>query len=217
MIKLLQYPRRIAHWCGTDALKLVMYPPTSNKLWYVRIFLHRVFWRVMWRFFTYHYIDSISLGVDLENFGIPISKIRVIKDNYRWSPRNIPHACTGKFVVLYYSPKSKDSIFKVWLYGLDTILDTKMRFKGDDIEWLKYDGTDDIAPYLRVANVYVRPNRHDGSSVLVRQCEYNNIPVYHTEYEQEASLMEEWLEERHEIWSGNLLFQKQLNYGGDKL
>ena len=111
-MKLLDYPKKIAQWHGTDALKLVIYPP-GTKLWHVRIFLHRVFWKIAWRFFE-HWVNSQRLIPYLREFGIrcPIKIVPIDYDLRRHEKEK-----HDGFNILFYLPKAKNKKYKNWIYG----------------------------------------------------------------------------------------------------
>jgi len=176
-MKLLDYPKRIAYWHGTDALKLVMYPPGS-KLWYVRIFLHRIFWKVFHRFFD-HWVNSQRLIPYLREFGIK-NKIELKPVPHpKYIFKRIPHY---GFNILFYLPKSKSNQkYKNWIYG-KTYIQYFKTIEGIDL--IIVDGSADMERIYPVIDVYVKINQHRGSAInrIGKECIDNNIPVLQVGY-----------------------------------
>lgn len=106
----MKYPKLIAWWHGTDALKLVMYPPFSLP-YRMTIPFFRLFWRLMWRFFTHYVHDDYKKRALLE-FGIPEHKIEV---KHTGSTVEVyPKKNHSKFLILFYLPEGK---YQSWIYG----------------------------------------------------------------------------------------------------
>jgi hypothetical protein len=172
MIDLLKYPKRIAWWHGTDALKLLMYPP-GDKFWYIRIFFHRIYWQIMWRFFDHWVVDE-KLSHHLIKFGIT-SKIKIHANIPEFqSIKSISHS---NFNILFYRPvRKKNQKFKDWVYGYDIILEAKKVIKG--VNWIGVDGKADMQRIYSITDFYLRPNRHDGMPLMILECQFYGIPYY---------------------------------------
>lgn len=189
----LEYPKRIAWWHGTDALKLVIYPPGDIK-WYVRIFLHRIFWRLTWRFFNKHYVNNSNLAEALVEFGINRSKIEIKEVPYpKIKYRSKKHK---KFTVLFYLKKSKrNQKYKDWIYGKEYYEILKKHFNVFLI-----DGTykmSEVYPYI---DCYIKINRTKYNSLnrIGKECLFNNIPVYELNNNIEECI--EWINIKKDIW-----------------
>ena len=171
-MKLLDYPKKIAWWHGTDALKLVMYPP-GNKLWHVRIFLHRVFWKIAWRFFE-HWVNSQRLTPYLREFGI--------KNKIELKPISCPKYYIDKilhegFNILFYLPKPKSNQkYKNWIYGESYIQYLEAIEK---INLIIVDGSSNMEEIYPTIDCYIKINQHRGSDLnrIGKECIDNNIPV----------------------------------------
>jgi hypothetical protein len=180
------YPRRIAWWYGTDALKLVKYPPTSHRSWYVRIFLERMFWRLFGWLYSEHWACSDLVRSDLVRFGIDPRKIRLEVNREGFEPKKYKRINHAGFNVVYYRYISKkNQVFKDWLYGYDVIqaVERQLDLKGVvflQIVWNEDHLDTDLDAIVPVTDLYIRPNRHDGESRLVMLFDHNNIPVYYT-------------------------------------
>jgi hypothetical protein len=48
------------------------------------------------------------------------------------------------------------------------------------MNFIKVDGSQDMSKIYPITDFYLRPNRHDGSSRMIRECEINEIPYYHS-------------------------------------
>ena len=107
-------------WKGTDTLKLVMYPPTLQKTWYVRIFFERILWKCTEWMIREHWVDHESLAEDLIKFGINPDKIS-LKNDPIWDDVTINKRKHSKFVVTYFEYHGGNKYFKDWLYGRDII------------------------------------------------------------------------------------------------
>ena len=74
--------------------------------------------------------------------------------------------------VIAYSPRGKIRRINIeWLYGLDIIDALSKEF---DIEIL--DGSSDMEEVYKRADVYIRPTRHDGMSIMILECVSRGIP-----------------------------------------
>ncbi len=196
---MLEYPKKIVHWYGTDALKLIMYPP-GPKLWHVRIFLHRIFWKVMWRFFDIHYVNSLKLSPYLEEFGISKDRIKLKEVPYSMTVyKKKPHK---EFTVLFYLPKAKNPRFKDWIYGRSYYECLKER-----VNILVVDGTYNMGEVYPIVDAYIKINAHRGSDMnrIGKECIVNDIPVLILNTYEGSPLWRviNWINIRRDIFNTN--------------
>jgi len=179
MIKFNKSHHLIHWWKGTDTLKLVMYPPTKQKLWYVRIWLERQIWKLTEWMIREHWVDHDCLIENLEKFGIDTNKIKVVSDPI-WTDK-VHREDHEKFTVMFYRPRAGNQYFKDWLYGWDVIKKIMM----NNSHWQFYRIDQHTSKFtvillLQTTDIYIRPNRHDGRSRLAEFCKQNGIPVFHS-------------------------------------
>ena len=48
------------------------------------------------------------------------------------------------------------------------------------INIIEINGNDDMELIYPIIDFYARPNRHDGNPRMIRECQINNIPYYHS-------------------------------------
>ena len=168
---MLEYPKRICWWHGTDALKLVMFPPFRLRM-QLSIPFYRLFWRLVWRFFHKHYVHDKYKKRALVEFGIPEDRIEV-KHTGR-TLMQCPKARHNGFNVLFYLPSS--SKYRDWMYGRDyyNALEEKL-----DVNWIIADGTVNMANVYPVTDAYIKINRtvYNGLGRMAEECESNHIPI----------------------------------------
>jgi len=175
----------VLYWTGTDSLMLVDVSKRSFRKKVVWIIFRPIIWFLDRFYVERHYVDHDRLAENLRKFGVtkPIEEKRdAIK--YTWyCGRNLDE---NKFRVLFYMPRSDK--FAKWLYGYDIFKNLKKAFREDkDIEFVMVLGKDrDMSQVFPGINMYIRPNRHDGASRLVQECEVQGIPVVRT-YREETS------------------------------
>ena len=166
-------------WTGTDSLMLVDYS--------MRTFRKKVYWwifrrliRTMDHFIEAHYCDAENIADNLRKFGTQ-KPIRVMPDILLHT-EVYPKEAHNKFNVLYYFPgTTKDKEFTKWLYGWDIFLKVRKHFlPTTDVNFIIIDGRADMKSVFPVTDFYIRPNRHDGASRLIRECEIQNIPYFRT-------------------------------------
>lgn len=171
---MLEYPKKIAWWQGTDSLKLIMFPPGAF-IWKIRIVLHRIFWKLFYRLFE-HWVVHPTLREELVRFGIPREKIKIkvnIPKYYKISKRE--H--TG-FYVLYYRPLSKrNQKYKDWVYGYDIYKEVANLYM-PDVYFIEVNGGIDMRLIYPWIDLYIRPNRHDGMPLMILECIQYKIPYY---------------------------------------
>jgi len=174
---MLEYPKKIAWWCGTDALKLIKFPP-SNLIWKVRIVLHRIFWRIFHRFFE-HWGKSGLIISALREFGIERARLISNKD---YLPDKVEkNLDPDYFFLLFYRPRSKSNQrYKDWVCGWDlyNTLCTQIS-KLDNVLCIVVEGNADMDSIYTKIDFYVRLNRWDGDPRMIIECEVNEIPYYY--------------------------------------
>lgn len=162
--------KRIKVWKGTDALTLCCFPP-GKRIWYVRIVLRRLKWKVIHRFYK-HIVVSESLGYYLELFGIhnynvvadpPISVDGIKKKSHK-----------GVNILYYYPGDRGNRYFKRWVYGFD--LYQKLLWSFRDVKFKVVNGSQDMTEVYPIIDGYIRPNRHDGEPRMILECEKLEIP-----------------------------------------
>jgi hypothetical protein len=175
--------RLISWWMGTDALTLNKFPP-ANKIWYLKLLLYRIKWKLIHNKFNEHWIDHERLRIDLLKFGVNPSKIKVVPDKLLYVEKFPKLEHTG-FNVLFYIPRKPANLggmkFLHWLYGYDIYVALKEHFKTDRrIAFLVVDGGYDMSVVYPIVDLYIRPTRHDGAGRMLKECEINDIPCLHS-------------------------------------
>ena len=163
------------YWTGTDSLMLVDY--SMRKLrkrpyW----FLFRILVRILEKFIQGHLCVSDQVADHVRKFGtkLPI-QIMQSKVLYSIPVKKINHK---DFNILYYHPKNRDQEFIRWLYGIDIIEQLEKVFP--DAQFIKVDGSQNKNDIYQITDFLLRPNRHDGHSRMIMECEINKIPFYWT-------------------------------------
>jgi hypothetical protein len=192
MLKCFGRNQRIIHWwLGTDSLKLVLYPP-GKSLWYIRIFLERLFWKMTESLYYEHWAVNQRVSDNLIRFGINPKKIKIVPDKpaYVNVYKKSEH---GGINILYYIENDRtNQKYKDWVYGKDIIDRLINRFP--DYNFIKVDGSADMEKIYPIIDAYIRPNRHDGSSRMIAECKANDIPCLWTVVNPDYKIFESWLE-----------------------
>ena len=160
-------------WTGTDVLFMQKYPGGRYN---VKVFIFRILVAVLDRWFiernyviAEHLKKELHLTKPVLLYSPPMElKVYPKKEHYG-------------FNILYYLPKKKNQKFTDWLYGADIIRDlmnARRFYFPYDVDWYRVDGTQDMADIYPIVDFYLRPNRHDGSPYMIKECEANNIPYY---------------------------------------
>ena len=201
-MKLLNYPKKIAWWHGTDALKLVMYPPGPFR-WHVRIFLHRIFWRLAWRFFDVHYVNHAGLIKALEAAGISPDRIRIKPVPH--STKKYKKADHDRFTVLFYMPANgSPKQYAEWIYGREVLnfLESKT-----GIHLIVADGSLDMSDVYPKVDAYIKVNRtiYNGLNRIGKECKANDIPVmmlkmYGRTIPEYIREVDSWINTKRDIW-----------------
>lgn len=154
-------------WTGTDCLFMHKYP---GGLYNIKVFIMRLLVKILDRWFIErNYVIAEHLKEEL--------KLR--KPVFTYTPpmelKVYPKIKHEGFNILYYCPKTNNQKFTNWLYGYDRFLKYK---EVTNYNFIVVDGSQDMSKIYPIVDFYYRPNRHDGSPYMIRECEYNNIPYY---------------------------------------
>ena len=152
-------------WTGTDALFYSSWP--KYKPHYV-LFI-KLFARLCDLFVQEHYIVSEHLRDELKGLKKPI-KVLIDPPDYDCVITKQPHK--GINILYFYKPGR----FWSWIYGTDIIIDMYNEYR--DFNWIMVDGSQDMKEVYPDVDFYLRPNRHDGYSRMIMECDINDIPYY---------------------------------------
>lgn len=165
----------IAFFQGTDSLFLIAWPPSKlyKRLYQVWI---RLKTRLLNLIVNEYWADHEKIKQNLLDFGI-IKPIQVRQDDL-WYPKPFPKKSHRGFNVLYYYPgdRANPKLWR-WIYGYDIYQIIRNELK-ERVRWVVLNGSFDMSDIFPIIDFYLRPNRHDGSSRLRRECEINKIPYY---------------------------------------
>ena len=172
-------------WTGTDSLMLV---DLSRRMWIKRPYwwAFRLWIRIADKYFVQeHYVKSHMSGVDLVKFKVkkpirlfdePLQPTKIIQ------LEGIKKKKHKDFNILYYYPQSvMEDSFVRWLYGVDLIeklrdsLPMKIQV---NTNFIRVDGSLDMTEIYPIVDFYLRPNRHDGYSRMIKECQLLDIPYY---------------------------------------
>ena len=165
-------------WTGTDVLML------NNRR--KRKLLKRPYW-ILFRKLAWfldrtmiegHVTNSELLKKELKEFGFK-KKIELLLTPLKHTEK-YPKVEHSRFNVLYYAPHNKKEKFWRELYGIDLIERLQKEYSYPVI-FISVDGTNDMRDIYPMTDMYLRPNRHDGNSRMVRECEIQEITVYWTD------------------------------------
>ena len=181
-------------WTGTDVLML------NNRR--KRKLLKRPYWiafRLLVKFLDMtiiegHLTNCELLEKELLEFGFKKNveiQLTPLKHNEQYN--KTPHET---FNVLYYAPEQSNQKFYDWLYGLDLIRRLEKQYS-HPIQFISVDGKDAMERIYPLIDMYIRPNRHDGFSRMIRECEIQEIPYYWSQENPSYSKMKFKLD--HEI------------------
>jgi len=176
--------KKYVHWLGTDALTLVVNPPTDTALWWMKLIAYRWKWKILHRFFDKHYIVHERLRKHLLDFGIKNEKIEGLIDPPKYTKKyeKMPHK---GFNILYYHPSKAclgGETYIRWKYGIDFIEDAIRYFVNyKDVLFIRVDGNQDLSKIYPITDFMLRPSRHDGLPRMNLECEINDIPYYYKE------------------------------------
>lgn len=162
-------------WQGTDSLLLVKLPKQLTLIERYYAIKLRLFASLCDKFATEHYCCGILVADNLKMFGMK-KKLVMFQTPIDQSLKveKIPH---WGFNVLYYFPK-KVTDFRKWIYGYDIFI--RLKESIPNAIFIVADGTKDMREIYPIVDLLIRPNRHDGDSRMVRECELNDIPHIYT-------------------------------------
>jgi hypothetical protein len=89
------------------------------------------------------------------------------------------------FNIVYYIPKPITKLRK-WIYGYDIYFDIKKRFEGR-ANFIVCNPKMEVRHIYEIADLLIRPNRHDGSPRMIKECIMNNIPAIYSLEKPELS------------------------------
>lgn len=148
-----------------------------------RSFRHRVYWRVarmavrLIDFFVQcHIVNSRQVHQNLNAFGIKKPVEYMITPVKYASP--FPKQKHDGFNVLYYFPDWANDGFSKWLYGYDIFMKLKENIQLPGINFIVVNGDSDMTEIYPITDFYLRCNRHDGNSRMIRECDIQNILYY---------------------------------------
>lgn len=185
-------------WTGTDVMRL------NNT--YKRKLLKRPYWilfRLIVRFFDMTMIEGHTtncewLREELLEFGFKKKiEIQLTPLKHPEWYQKVPHTL---FNVLYYKPPQPDIKFRDWVYGVDLIQRLRKEYM-KTIQFISVDGEDDMKRIYPLIDMYLRPNRHDGYSRMVRECDIQGIPYYWShkdpDYDEMKKILDDEIEKKH--------------------
>lgn len=168
------------YWTGTDSLMMVdlkMRKLRKRPYWW----LYRFLIKLLDPFIQGHFCVSENVANNIRKFGT--KKPITVKPKPILYQEPFPKQEHEGFNVLFYMIKGKkDDEFNHWLYGYDTLLRVKAKLSDfKNVHFIElHDDTSNMSKIYPIVDLYIRPNRHDGGSRMVRECELNNIPVFKT-------------------------------------
>ena len=186
------------YWTGTDSLMLIDYSK--------RTFRKKVYWQLFrwWIKFAEYFIQghiatNSQIKHNLVRFGFrkPI-EIRETPIEAKVYPKR-RH---DKFTILYYYPTLDNNLeeeFKDWLYANDIawFVLSELTFHYKIIE---VNGTEDMSEIYPYVDFYLRPNRHDESSRMIRECKANKISYYWSVTNPDPAEAVKQIEKAYQQW-----------------
>ena len=179
-------------WTGSDAYMMI--DISKRKL------RKRPYWmiiRLIVKFLDYaniegHLTNAEWIREELKQFGLkrPID-IMLTPLKYNTPFKKIAHEGIN---VLYYKPPRKEIKWRDWLYGIDFIEKLKEEYKGK-VNFIEVDQSYDMQNIFPIVDLYIRPNRHDGYSRLIRECQIQKIPYYWSHKDPDYNKMKQTLNE----------------------
>ena len=167
---------------GSDTLILNKFPKGTSFKYRIKILCFRILVRVLER----HFIKRAWVVAEHLKDELNLKKPVMLIDYHRSSPdynhcyRQYPKKEHEGFNVLYYFtyPK-KNTVYHEWIYGYDIFIKLKDYF-GKKVNWIIADGSQDMSKIYPVVDLYIRPNRHDGMPMMVKECIAQKIPFHWT-------------------------------------
>lgn len=169
----------VLKFVGTDAYLMNRFMPYMGLTWKIKTIINRFIHKILDLFASEIIVDDMYLSNHLIAAGFK-SPIREVRDPVKYKEPVYKCKHSG-FNIIYYDPsefkKNKKTIR--WLYGVDIIEELKNHFT--NVNWIKINGKANMKDMYQIADFYVRPNRNDGASRMVQECQINNIPYYHSQ------------------------------------
>jgi len=162
-------------WQGSDSLLLVKFPKQLDWKDYIYAIKLRIFAKFCDKFACEHYCCGELTMNNLKEFGMkkPLIDFRTPIDQ----SLKIDKIQHDTFNILYYFPKRTK--LREWIYGWDIFSKIRTHFNANDgIRFIIVSGKNDMKNVYPYIDLMIRPNRHDGYSRMVGECELNDIPYY---------------------------------------
>ena len=196
------YPKKIAWWVGSDAVKKVIMPP-GNLLFKLRVLNGRLVWKIAHRFYNEHWINHAPLAKALVKFGIPEHKIHIHETPYL---KHFYGRDDSEFTVLFYINKGKTEIpHRDWIYGKEYYEEIIKHFNT-----ILIDGDSDMAKIYPLVDVYIKINATPYSDLnrIGKECLYTGIPVlvqntYDKSVQQNKEEIVKWINTKKDTWPIN--------------
>jgi hypothetical protein len=179
-------------WTGTDAL--MMHDISKRKLrkkpfWLVLRMVMKFLDRV---YVENHFVNAEWIRHELLQSGFK-RPIQIMMTPLKYN-KPFPKREHDTVNVLYYKPPRKDLKWRDWLYGIDLIEKLMEEYKGR-VNFIGVDQSFDMKHVFPFVDLYIRPNRHDGYSRLIRECDIQGIPYYWSYENPSYTKMKEVLDE----------------------
>jgi len=165
-------------WTGSDVLYATTYPRHFRKVKYIYCLGCKVFARIADLFIKKHIVVAPHLIQELRSLNL--KKPVEVRENPVNHTEKYPKVKHEGFNVLYYRGITRNMAFMNWLYGYDIIQQLKREMP--EINIVEVNGKADMSIIFPYIDFYARPNRHDGSPRLIRECVIQGIPYYHSVY-----------------------------------
>lgn len=163
----------IRWWLGSDIWLLYSFPRGRGKLSVLR---HRLKYHLTKNFVDENWLDSEKLLEEFVSIGGERAIVRYhVRGMLTEKVKRIEHEGIN---IAYYWPKDSGE-YQEEVYGVDMV--KKLIYFYPQVNWLRLDGTLNMREIYPTLDGYIRPNRHDGGSRLIRECKLNGIPYYRSE------------------------------------
>jgi len=184
----------VAYIVGSEARWMVKTFPTDfRKIPYITFVKVRAW--LCKPFIQEYWTDSEYLLKFIYQFK-PNAKTRVVIDELKYTEKCRKKKHTGFNVLYYYPKKEYNKTYCRWVYGKDII--DRLISLHPEYNWVRIDGSQDLSKEFPLIDVYIRPNRHDGTSRLVQECTIQNIPVLHTQCNPQLEDFDNFLRQHYE-------------------
>ena len=189
----------ISYYVGSQARWLVKTFPTDiKKIPYITFVKIRAW--LLRPLIQEYWVDGEYLVGFIKEFKRG-AKTRVVTDKVKYT-KSIEKVKHDRFTVMYYYPKKRyNKKYVYWVYGQDII--QKLIDTYPDFNWVCVDGSADMGKIVPFVDVYIRPNRHDGSPRLIMECETWGIPYYHSTHNPDMGELSRFLVTEFEKFKNN--------------